>query len=125
VGVSLLKSELYGFLKQGINPETGEVPYGYCHFPQYAPDYFRGLTAEKLQYTEKKGVRKYEWVKFFTRNEPLDCRVYARAAAEIIGLSRMRPEDYKKVAEGYIRRRQQETQRETKVKKRPRSDYWE
>jgi phage terminase large subunit GpA-like protein len=121
VGVSLLKSELYGFLKQGINPETGEVPYGYCHFPQYAPDYFRGLTAEKLQYTEKKGVRKYEWVKFFTRNEPLDCRVYARAAAEIIGISRLRPEDYELMTSAYSRRI---GNKET-VKAKPRkSDFW-
>src|SRR5690606_40082031 len=30
-----------------------------------------------------------EWVKHRPRNEALDCRVYARAAAEQIGLSRM------------------------------------
>jgi phage terminase large subunit GpA-like protein len=121
VGVGLLKSELYGFLKQGINPETGEIPYGYCHFPQYAPDYFRGLTAEKLQYTDKKGVRKYEWVKHFTRNEPLDCRVYARAAAEVIGISRLRTEDYQAMTAAYSRR---VAEPEPAKRKGRQSDFW-
>jgi phage terminase large subunit GpA-like protein len=36
----------------------------------------------------KKGYQVYEWVKKYERNEPLDCRVYARAAACVVGLDR-------------------------------------
>lgn len=88
VGVSVIKSELYGFLRQEKD-EHGNVPYGYCHFPQYEPHYFRGLTAEELQLKiNNKGYREYQWIKKYDRNEPLDCRVYARAAASVVGIDR-------------------------------------
>jgi phage terminase large subunit GpA-like protein len=88
VGISLIKSELYGFLRQDRD-EHGNIPYGFCHFPQYDQHYFRGLTAEQLQMkTNKRGYRVYEWVKKYDRNEPLDCRVYARAAAAVVGIDR-------------------------------------
>ena len=35
-----------------------------------------------------RGYLKYVWVKKYDRNEPLDCRVYARAAAAVIGMDR-------------------------------------
>lgn len=89
IGVSLLKSELYGFLKQQIDYETGEIPNGYCHFPKRETAYFRGLTAEEIvQVTNKKGFDEYVWVKKYKRNEPLDCRNYARAAAAVAGMDR-------------------------------------
>lgn len=86
VGVSLLKSELYGWLKlEGSNP-------GYCHFPQYDEKYFRGLTAEELVLSTNKQGRVVEtWKKKYERNEPLDCRVYARAAAHIVGMDSFSP----------------------------------
>jgi len=86
VGVSLIKSELYGWLK--LNPNEDQTyPPGYCHFPQYDLHFFRGLTAEKLERTtSKKGFTVYEWVKVYKRNEAIDCRVYARAAAAIFGM---------------------------------------
>lgn len=88
VGVSVIKSELYGFLRQEKD-ENGNIPYGYCHFPQYEPNYFRGLTAEELQMKmNSRGYRVYQWVKKYDRNEPIDCRVYARAAASVVGLDR-------------------------------------
>jgi phage terminase large subunit GpA-like protein len=88
VGVGMAKSELYGFLRQERN-EEGVAPYGYCHFPQYDQHYFKGLTAEQLQMkVNNKGYRVYEWVKKYERNEPLDCRVYARAAASVVGIDR-------------------------------------
>lgn len=88
VGVSLIKSELYGFLRQE-KTEDGTVPYGYCFFPEYDPHYFKGLTAEQLEMKmNKRGFRVYQWVKKYQRNEPLDCRVYARAAAAVVGLDR-------------------------------------
>lgn len=93
VGVSVIKSELYGFLRQDKD-ENGVLPYGYCHFPQYEPNYFRGLTAEELQMKmNKRGYRVYQWVKKYERNEPIDCRVYARAAASVFGLDRFENND--------------------------------
>ena len=82
----MVKSELYGFLKQ-VKNEDGTYPAGFCHFPEYGTEYFRGLTAEKLE--RKVNAKKYnvfQWVKTYKRNEPLDCRVYARAAASIFGM---------------------------------------
>ncbi len=88
VGVSVIKSETYGFLRQDKD-EKGNIPYGYCHFPEYEPNYFRGLTAEELQMKmNSRGYRVYQWVKKYDRNEPLDCRVYARAAASVVGMDR-------------------------------------
>jgi phage terminase large subunit GpA-like protein len=94
VGVSLLKSELYGWLKQEI-AEGGDIPPGYCHFPEYEQHYFKGITAEELQFKiDRKGFKVYEWVKKFERNEPLDCRVYARAAAAVVGIDRFADEHF-------------------------------
>lgn len=86
VGVSLIKSELYGWLKMIPNDDR-TYPAGYCHFPEYDSHFFRGITAEKLERTtNKKGQTVYQWKKVYKRNEALDCRVYARAAAAIYGM---------------------------------------
>jgi phage terminase large subunit GpA-like protein len=88
IGVGIAKSELYGWLRQE-KAEDGTAPSGYCHFPEYDTTYFKGLTAEQLEVKiDTKGFRKYSWVKKFDRNEPLDCRVYARAAAAVVGIDR-------------------------------------
>lgn len=85
LGVSMIKSELFGWLGKEMN-EDGTYPEGYCHFPQYQEEYFKGLASEKcFPVRNKKGYLVYEWRKTFTRNEPLDCRVYARAAAAFKG----------------------------------------
>jgi phage terminase large subunit GpA-like protein len=89
VGVSLIKSELYGWLKQGIDLETGEIPQGYCYFLPKEATFFRGLVAEELIRVEnKKGFYEHVWIKKYERNEPLDTFVYARAAAAIVGMDR-------------------------------------
>jgi len=90
VGVSLIKSELYGFLRlDGPGPDEND-PHGFCRFPQYGEHYFKMLTAEQLQVRiGKKGFKKYEWILLSgRRNEALDCRVYARAAASVLGIDR-------------------------------------
>lgn len=98
VGVNGIKEELYGWLRQQLNDETGEAPAGYCEFPAYGETYFRGLTAEKLVMKKNaRGFWKYEWIKEFDRNEPLDCRVYARAAAHVLGIDRMTPDAWAKL----------------------------
>lgn len=73
IGVSILKGELYGWLKAKRN-ENGEFPDGYCFFPNaYDEHFFKMLTAEQLQKEVVKGFTKYVWVKVRERNEALDC----------------------------------------------------
>ncbi len=83
VGVSILKSELF----QLLNVLTEGAP-GYCHFPEYPPEYFKQLTAEQLITKVVKGYTKQEWQKIRDRNEVLDCRIYARAASIALGIDR-------------------------------------
>lgn len=91
LGVSLLKSELYSWLKF-LPPEADEkAPPGFCHFPQYSEEYFKQLTAERLLIKKnRRGFSQTEWVKERERNEALDCRIYARAAASLVGLDRQK-----------------------------------
>ncbi len=98
VGSSFIKTETYGFLRLQINHETGNIPDGYCHLPNHRDIfYFKGLTAEELQVQkDKKGFNKYVWVKKYERNEPLDCRVYARAASAVIGIDRWSEDRWQK-----------------------------
>jgi phage terminase large subunit GpA-like protein len=86
VGVSILKSELYNTLK--LQRIDEKYPPGYAHFPMYNPEYFKQLTAEQLVTKIHKGYPKSEWQKMRERNEALDCRIYARAAAIAIGIDR-------------------------------------
>lgn len=101
IGVSIIKSELYAWLRLERD-EEGNAPAGYCHFPEYDVQYFKGLTAEELQSKVVKGFTRYEWVKKFERNEPLDLRVYARAAANVIGLDRWTPADFEYIRTSYL-----------------------
>lgn len=116
VGGAIYKSELYGWLKLNIS-ETGEIPHGYCHFPEYGPEYFKGLASEQIEVKMVRGYRHYVWVKKYDRNEPLDCRVYARAAATIVGIDRFKDDDYDRMAGASVPK---------KIKKeRPsRGDFW-
>ena len=91
VGVSIAKSELYGWLR--LPPPTGgePAPPGYCHFPEHDEGYFLQLTAEHLVTIAKRGgFTALEWQIIPGReNHYLDCRVYARAAAAVLGLDRV------------------------------------
>lgn len=118
VGVSLIKSELYGWLRLQKG-EDGSTPYGYCHFPQRDANYFKGLTAEQMEFRLVRGFRKYQWVKKFDRNEPLDCRVYARAAAEVFGISRFTDEVFEQLVKNYNK-----ANTTTKATKKRTSDFW-
>ena len=97
LGVNLIKSETYGFLKLDEAIEGEQIPFGYCFFPQYGPEYFKQLTAERLTVKIVKGYKKYEWEKIRDRNESLDCRCYARAAASVIGIDRLKEEHWDKL----------------------------
>lgn len=88
VGTGLLKSELYGWLQLERPPGEAPFPPGYCHFPELDEEFFKQLTAEQYMTKVVKGFRRGEWVKMRERNEALDTRVYARAAAAVFGLDR-------------------------------------
>lgn len=91
LGVNLLKSELYSWLKMPI-PMEGKDPTGYCHYPEYEESYFEGLCSEQLVEVRKNGQKVMIWQKKINRNEPLDCRVYARAGASMLGIDRYNSE---------------------------------
>ena len=90
VGGDIVKSELYGWLRLRI--VDGVTPAGYCHFPQYGEEFFKQLTAEHLVSSVNRKTRKesYRWETLPNRdNHFLDCRVYARAAAVVLGIDRL------------------------------------
>ena len=85
IGVDTGKAILYQRLA------VQEEGPNYCHFPKdkdrgYTQEYFRGLTAEKMVMTYKRGKAQYVWTLKdggYKRNEPLDIRNYATVALEI------------------------------------------
>ena len=90
VNGAMIKEELYRWLHLDRPTEESGEPYppGYCHLPKYSEEYFKQLTAEQLVTRIVKGYRRSEWQKTRERNEALDCRVYARAAAAVCGMDR-------------------------------------
>ena len=103
IGTDILKTELFGRLALVKTP-YGAYPTGYCHFPQsYPVEYFKGLASEKLDITKNRfGHSNYNWVKTYRRNEPLDCRNYARAAAAILGYDHWVERDFEAMERFHI-----------------------
>lgn len=73
--------------KEAIMYATSVMEPGprYMHFPKdytcgYDIEYFRGLVSEKMVLHRRMGQTVVSWEKTHERNEPLDCRNYARAA---------------------------------------------
>jgi phage terminase large subunit GpA-like protein len=95
VAVSTFKAETYRFLRQD-RPTREEVeagtayPPGTIHLPEWADgEWLKQLTAEQLvTVRNRRGFARLEWQKLRERNEALDARVYARAAAWILGADR-------------------------------------
>jgi len=95
VAVSSFKAETYRFLRLA-RPTAEEraagagFPPGTIHLPDWIEsEWLRQLTAEQLvTVRNRRGFARLEWQKLRERNEALDCRVYARAAAWIAGADR-------------------------------------
>jgi phage terminase large subunit GpA-like protein len=94
VATSTFKAETYRFLRQD-RPEASpdgdkNSSPGLIHLPGWSDaEWLKQLTAEQLVTVKtKRGFQKLEWQKLRERNEALDCRVYARAAAWILGADR-------------------------------------
>ena len=95
VAVSTFKSETYRFLRlERPTPEElmagMDYPTGTLHLPGWIDsEWLKQLVAEQLvTVRNKRGFARLEWQKLRERNEALDCRVYARAAAWILGADR-------------------------------------
>jgi phage terminase large subunit GpA-like protein len=95
VAVSTFKAETYRHL--GLPRPTKEelaegvsYPPGTVHLPDWVDsEWLKQLVAEELVTVRtKRGFARLEWQKLRERNEALDCRVYARAAAWIVGADR-------------------------------------
>jgi phage terminase large subunit GpA-like protein len=95
VATATFKAETYRFLRierpSDEDRATGvlDVP-GTIHLPGWADtEWLKQLVAEQLvTIRNKRGYAHQEWQKMRERNEALDCRVYARAAAWILGADR-------------------------------------
>lgn len=84
VGTDVIKGTLYCRLRLTI------AGPGYVHFPGDLPDdFYQQICAEKLVTRWIKGFPHKEWRKIQPRNEALDTAVYAFAAANVVGVSRM------------------------------------
>lgn len=95
VSGAVFKSETYRWAR--LDAPTDEQraegvghPAGYIHLPLgTTSEWVKQLTSEQLMTTKtKRGFQKLEWHKMRERNEALDCRVYARAAAWLMGMDR-------------------------------------
>jgi phage terminase large subunit GpA-like protein len=95
IAVATFKSETYRYLRLST-PTDEEItagakfPAGYVHLPRGTEaEWIKQLVAEQLVTVKtKRGFTRLEWQKLRERNEALDCRVYARAAAWIAGADR-------------------------------------
>ena len=95
VATSTFKAETYRFLRQDRptreeRADGASFPPGTIHLPDWADgEWLKQLTAEQLVTVKtRRGFARLEWQKLRERNEALDCRVYARAAAWILGADR-------------------------------------
>ena len=102
VAVSTFKAETYRFLRLA-RPTDEEIadgaafPPGSMHLPHWVEnEWLKQFVAEQLVTVRtKRGFARLEWQKLRERNEALDCRVYARAAAWIAGADRWPDEKWR------------------------------
>lgn len=96
VAVSVFKLETYRNFRLSVPTDEdlaagGSYPEGFIHVGQgISAEWFKQATAEQLVARKNKrtGFSRSEWVKSRDRNEALDCRVYARAVAWLMGIDR-------------------------------------
>ena len=96
VAVSTFKAETYRFLRLSSgrptrrSPRARDARRATIHLPDWVEaEWLKQFVAEQLVTVKtKRGFARLEWQKLRERNEALDCRVYARAAAWIAGADR-------------------------------------
>lgn len=97
VGTWSLKSELYTYLRLDGRRDGSEVdPPGYCHFSEAVHDdqFLRQLTAEYLKEEQHRGRTTKVW-KTSGDNHFHDCRIYAMAMAQRMGVWVMTDEEWR------------------------------
>ncbi len=102
VAVATFKSETYRHLRL-VRPTDEEIadgalyPAGFVHLPRgLEAEWVKQIVAEQLVSVKtRRGFQRLEWQKIRERNEVLDCRVYARAAAWIAGADRWTDEKWR------------------------------
>ncbi len=102
VNTSLVKQELYANLRKEsvVDLSTNEryYPPGYIHFPKMDEEFFQQICAEQLVLKRRRdGFHSQEWRKIRERNEALDCYVYARAAAYLLGIDRFTDKNWRDI----------------------------
>lgn len=131
VSVDVFKRELYQWLRLTIAPDEdqdaeygSEGPPGYVHLPDGVPaEWCRQLVAERLvRTTDKRGYPKLEWQQTRPRNEALDCRVYARAVAWLMGIDRWTEQDWQSLA-GTTLDERKKTAKKAPARARPRQNW--
>ncbi|MEM0935190.1 MAG: phage terminase large subunit family protein [Pseudomonadota bacterium] len=102
VAVSTFKAETYRFLRLERPTEEdmangAAFSPGTVHLPHWVEnEWLKQFVAEQLVTVRtKRGFARLEWQKLRERNEALDCRVYARAAAWIAGADRWTDEKWR------------------------------
>jgi phage terminase large subunit GpA-like protein len=95
VAGAVFKAEWYRFLRLSAPTEEdlaagGDWPAGFVHIPRgTTAEWMKQATAEQLVSSKTRaGFQRLEWQQTRERNEALDCRVYARAAAWLMGIDR-------------------------------------
>ena len=95
VATATFKAETYRYLRIERPSEEDRAlgaptPAGTIHLPDWVDsEWLKQLVAEQLvTIRDRRGYARQEWQKLRERNEALDARVYARAAAWILGADR-------------------------------------
>jgi phage terminase large subunit GpA-like protein len=92
IGTNFVKTHLFDSLRF-VKPDAKEAVPNAAHFPKYSLDYFKGLCSEERTVTDAGKVHFAK--KGSQRNEPLDCRVYAIAAAVMCGVDRFQEQHWR------------------------------
>lgn len=93
ITLPIVKGELYAALRHV--PEPGKpLCRGYVHFPELDQEFFEQLTGEQLVHRRVKGRMTGIWEAMRSRVEVLDCAVYSRAAAHLLGIDSWKDENW-------------------------------
>ncbi len=122
VSLNIVKAELYSQLRYTREPGK-PLGRGYIHFPELDQEFFEQLTGEQLMTKRVKGRRVDSWEATRARVEVLDCTVYARAAAYLLGLDSWTDENWTALEEslGIVEDGDQPTDDQPR---RRESNYW-
>lgn len=123
ISLNIAKAELYAQLRFVPDPEK-PLCRGYTHFPELDQEFFEQLTGEQLVYKRLNGRQVPLWQQTRARVEVLDCAVYSRAAAYLVGIDSWTEESWAAIEEqlGIV---DEENPVETVQKPRKReSTYW-